>query len=139
MTKHWFNQVLNCTLAEVIPFALLPPGHLESLKTVEKNGEEWEHQSTRQWPRAPGAFSSSFILFLPQSCMCRLPHFFTSPPYAVFPTSKPSPLEVPRNDARAAEESREAPLHWPLTKRLLASRIFKAFPLIPGCVLMVFH
>lgn len=40
LAKHWFNQVLNCTLAEVIPFAWLPPGHLESLKQLRigRNG-----------------------------------------------------------------------------------------------------
>lgn len=36
-----------------------------------------------------------------------------------------APLEMPRNEARAAEESKEAPLHWPLTKELLPNMISK--------------
>lgn len=40
-------------------------------------------------------------------------------------SDKPTPVEVPRNDTRAAEESKEALLHWPLTKGLLASVISK--------------
>lgn len=40
-------------------------------------------------------------------------------------SDKPTPVEMPRNDARAVEESREAPLPWPLTKGLLASMISK--------------
>lgn len=38
---------------------------------------------------------------------------------------KPAPVEVPKNDSRAVEESREALFHRPLTKGLLASMISK--------------
>jgi len=42
-------------------------------------------------------------------------------------SNKPTSVEVLSNDARAPEDSREAPLHWCLPKELLASMISTGF------------
>ena len=61
----------------------------------------------------PHILSSTFLCY---PTICCIPNKLK------LTSNKLTPEELQSNDARAAEESREAPLHWPLTKASVTSK-----------------